>query len=64
MIRSCMVISSSETVNYSYNLSFHLAPCENVSLDTADAQSDQSLSCPLTESFDIIECINGEQIPG
>ena len=29
-----------------------------------DAQSDQGLRCPLTYSFDIIECINGEQMPG
>ena len=30
---------------------------------TANAQSDQSLPCPLTESMDTIECINGEQMP-
>ena len=30
----------------------------------ASAQSDQHLPCPLTESLDTIECINGEQIPG
>ena len=28
----------------------------------AFAQSDQGLCCPLTESLDTIECINGEQI--
>ena len=25
---------------------------------------DESLCCPLTESFDTIECINAEQRPG
>ena len=29
----------------------------------ASAQSDQGLHCPLTESLDTIECINGEQRP-
>ena len=28
------------------------------------AQSDQGLSCPLTESFVTIECISGERMPG
>ena len=28
------------------------------------AQSDQGLSCPLTESFVTIECIGGERMPG
>ena len=47
--------------------------CENESLGisgqrkprsaSASAQYDQGLRCPLTESFDIIECINGEQKP-
>ena len=30
----------------------------------ASAQSDQGLRCPLTESLDTIECMNGEQMPG
>ena len=30
----------------------------------ASAQSDQGLHCPLTESFDTTECMNGEQRPG
>ena len=30
----------------------------------ASAQSDQGLHCPLTESLDTIECMNGEQKPG
>ena len=30
----------------------------------ASAQTDQGLRCPLTESLDTTECINGEQIPG
>ena len=32
--------------------------------ETARAQSDQGLHCPLTESFDSIECVNGGQMPG
>ena len=32
--------------------------------DCADAQSDQGLCCPLTESLDTVECISGEQMPG
>ena len=50
------------------------APCENVSLSTcgqlrprsacASAQSAQVLHCPLTESLDTTECMNGEQMPG
>ena len=28
------------------------------------AQSDQGLHCPLTESLDTTECLNGEQRPG
>ena len=32
--------------------------------DSADAQSDQSLHCPLTESLDTMDCINLEQRPG
>ena len=49
-------------------------PCETVSSDIceqrgprsayASAQSDQGIPCPLTESLDTIECINGEQRPG
>ena len=49
-------------------------PCENVSSGIcgqrrpgsacASAQSDQGLCCPLTESLDTVECINGEQMPG
>ena len=27
-------------------------------------QSDQGLPCPLTESLDTTECMNGEQRPG
>ena len=47
-------------------------PCENVSSGIygqrsprsacASAQSDQGLHCPLTESLDIIDCNNGEQM--
>ena len=29
--------------------------------DCADAQSDLGLRCPLTESLDTTECMNGEQ---
>ena len=29
-------------------------------MQTASAQSDQGLRCPLTESLDTIQCINGE----
>ena len=32
--------------------------------DSADAQSDQGLHCPLQESLDTTEYINGEQRPG
>ena len=32
--------------------------------DCADAQSDQGLHCPLTESLDTTECMNGEQRHG
>ena len=49
----------------------YAAQCENVSLDIcgqrrsrsacASTQSDQSLTCPLTESLDAIEYLNGEQ---
>ena len=49
----------------------YAAPCENVSSDIcgqrrsrsacASAQSDQSLTCPLTESLDATEYFNGEQ---
>ena len=49
------------------------APSENLSSDIcgqrrprsacAYAQSDQGLRCPLTESLDTIESINGEQMP-
>ena len=48
------------------------APCANVSSGIcgqgrpssacASAQSDQGLPCPLTESLDTVECINGEQM--
>ena len=31
--------------------------------DCADAQSGQGLRCPQTESFDTIDCFNGEQVP-
>ena len=47
-----------------------VAPCENVSTGICgqrrprSAQSDQGLCCPLTESVDTTECINGEQRPG
>ena len=30
----------------------------------ASAQSDQGLHCPLTESLDTTECMNGKQRPG
>ena len=30
----------------------------------ASVQSDQGLSCPLTESLDTTECMNGEQRTG
>ena len=50
-----------------------VAPCENVSSgicqkrrplsNCAYAQSDQSLHCPLAESLDTTECMNGEQRP-
>ena len=52
------------------------APCKNVSSDIkcmrqrrrrsdcAFVQSDLGLHCPLTESLDAIECINGEKMPG
>ena len=50
-----------------------ITPCENVSRRIcgqrrprsacASAQSDQGLRCPLTETSDIIECINEEQMP-
>ena len=49
-------------------------PCQNMSSGICgqgrprsacvDVQSDQSLYCLLTESLDIIECINGELMPG
>ena len=52
----------------------HLKTCRNVSSgirvqreprsDCADAQSDQGLRCPQIESFDTVDCINGEQLPG
>ena len=32
--------------------------------DCADAQSDLGLQCPLTESLDTTECMNGEHRPG
>ena len=32
--------------------------------DCADAQSDQGIRCPLTESLDTKECMNGKQKPG
>ena len=49
------------------------AACENVSSSIygqqrpesacASAQSNQGLRCPSTETFDTIECANGEQMP-
>ena len=46
-------------------------PCDNKSSDKCgerkprtSAQYDQGLHCPLTESLDITECINEEQMPG
>ena len=49
----------------------HAMQCENLSYGIcgerrprsacASAQSDQGLHCPLTESLDTTECINGEQ---
>ena len=32
--------------------------------DCAHAQSDQGLSCPQTESLDIVECFNGKEMSG
>ena len=50
------------------------ALCENLSSgicgqrkprsDCASTQSDLGLRCPLTESLDTLECINGEQRSG
>ena len=50
------------------------ALCENISSGIcgqrrprsacASALSDQGLHCPLKESLDTTECINGEQMPG
>ena len=34
------------------------------SLECADAQSDKGFRCPLPETLDTIENINGEQRPG
>ena len=49
-------------------------PCDHVSSSIcghrrpksacAATQSDHSLPCPLTESFDTIKCVDGEQMPG
>ena len=49
-----------------------VAPCENVISGAcgqrvrprSSTQSDQDLHCPITESLDTIECMNGEQRPG
>ena len=53
---------------------FWTAPCANMSSgicgqqkprsDCAATQSAQGIHCPLTESLDTIEFINGEQRPG
>ena len=53
---------------------YWVAPYETVSSDIcgqrrprsacASAQSDQGLHCPLTESLDTAECMNGKQRPG
>ena len=40
------------------------APCKNVPMRTASAQSDLSIRCPQTESVDTMECLNGEQMSG
>ena len=37
---------------------------QNSRSDCAVAQSDQDLHCPLTESLDTAEYMNGEQSPG
>ena len=49
-------------------------PCETMSLDICGqttprsackfTQSDHGFHCPLTESLDTTECMNGEQRPG
>ena len=46
------------------NLSSGICGQRRPRTDCASAQSDQGLRCPLKESLDIKECINGEQMPG
>ena len=63
----------SQTCNKTHFLIWDTA-CENVSLGImrlqrpwsacTSAQSDQGLQCPLTESLDTTECMNGEQRSG
>ena len=71
-------VSSFGAQSWSYIFSkfkIHLVPlCENESSgvcgqrrprsDCASAQSDLGLRCPLTESLDTTECMNGERKPG
>ena len=45
------------------NLSSGICGQQRPRSDCASVQSDQGLRCPLTESCDIIECINGELMP-
>ena len=57
-----------------YSVIGWVRPCKKLSLvlcgqqrprsACASAQSDQGLHCPLTESLDATECINGAQMPG
>ena len=69
-----LVFSMSNLHSFVFPVLHTAVPCENVSSGIcgqrrpwsacAFAQSDQGLHCPLTESLDTIECMNGEQRPG
>ena len=51
-------------VEYHKNVSSGICGQRRPRTACASAQSDQPLRCPLTESLDTTECINGEQMPG
>ena len=46
------------------NMSFGICGQQRPRSACASAQSDQDLRCPLAESLDAIELINGERMPG
>ena len=59
----CSLIGISDSMQFE-NMFRCLYGQQRASSDCAFAQSDQALCCPLTDSMDSIECINGEQRTG